>query len=76
MERLLASYVFFWTLAKKVAAFPCLKYEYWKSQSRTKVMTTASPVGGLDLGKLKKERASRSHQQAKSQYVNNSNHNS
>ena len=52
MERLLASYVFFWTLAKKVAAFPCLKYEYWKSQSRTKVMTTASPVGGLDLGKL------------------------
>lgn len=73
MERLLASYVFFWILAKKVAAFPLLKYEYWKSQSRTKIMTTASPVGGLDLGKLKQVR---SPQQAKSQYVNNSNHNS
>ena len=52
MERLLASYVFFWALAKKVAAFPFLKYEYWKSQSRTKVMTTASPVAGLDLSNL------------------------
>ena len=48
-ERLLASYVFFWSLAKKVASFPLLKYEYWKSQSRTKVMTTAAPVGGFDL---------------------------
>lgn len=67
MERLLASYVFFWALAKKVAAFPCLKYEYWKSQSRTKVMTTASPVGGLDLNRLKKGRA---HQRATSKYVN------
>ena len=52
-ERLLAGYVFFWALAKKVASFPFLKYEYWKSQSRTKVMTTASPVAGLDLSKLK-----------------------
>ncbi|VEP14270.1 conserved membrane hypothetical protein [Hyella patelloides LEGE 07179] len=51
-ERLLASYVFFWALAKKVASFPLLKYEYWKSQSRTKIMTTASPVAGLNLSKL------------------------
>lgn len=51
-ERLLASYVFFWALAKKVASFPLLKYEYWKSQSRTKVMTTAAPVEGLDLNQL------------------------
>ena len=51
-ERLLASYVFFWALAKKVASFPFLKYEYWKSQSRTKVMTTSSPVAGFNLDKL------------------------
>lgn len=51
-ERLLASYVFFWALAKKVASIPLLKYEYWKSQSRTKIMTTAAPVGGFDLSKL------------------------
>ena len=61
-ERLLASYVFFWALAKKVASFPLLKYEYWKSQSRTKVMTTAAPVGGFDLSKLNQ----RSPQAAKS----------
>ncbi|WP_019504840.1 hypothetical protein [Pleurocapsa sp. PCC 7319] len=51
-ERLLASYVFFWALAQKVASFPLLKYQYWKSQSRTKIMTTASPVSGLDSSKL------------------------
>lgn len=56
-ERLLTGYVFFWALAKKVASFPFLKYEYWKSQSRTKVMTTASPVGGLDMDKLNRERS-------------------
>ena len=48
-ERLLASYIFFWALAKKVASFPMLKYEFWKSQSRTKIMTTASPVPGLEI---------------------------
>jgi hypothetical protein len=46
-ERLLASYVFFWALAKKVASFPILGYEHWKSQSRTKIMTTAAPVSGI-----------------------------
>ena len=46
-ERLLASYVFFWALAKKVASFPLLNYQYWKSQSRTKIMTTAAPVSGI-----------------------------
>ena len=49
---MLASYVFFWALAKKVASFPLLKYEYWKSQSRTKIMTTASPVSGIDSSRL------------------------
>ncbi|MDJ0744892.1 MAG: hypothetical protein QNJ32_16220 [Xenococcaceae cyanobacterium MO_167.B27] len=43
-ERLLASYVFFWAMASKVASFPMLKYEYWKSQSGTKIMTTAATV--------------------------------
>ncbi len=53
--RLLASYIFFWALAKKVALFPFLKYEHWKSQSRTKIMTTASPVSGLDMQQFEKE---------------------
>ena len=48
-ERLLASYVFFWALAKRVATFPLLKYEFWKSQSRTKIMTTAAPVSAANL---------------------------
>ena len=51
-ERLLTGYVFFWALAKRVASFPFLKYEHWKSQSRTNIMTTASPVSGFDLDKL------------------------
>ncbi|WP_295613461.1 hypothetical protein [Chamaesiphon sp. GL140_3_metabinner_50] len=43
-DRLLASYVFFWWLSKKVASFPLLGYQHWKSQSRTRTMTTAAPV--------------------------------
>ncbi len=43
-ERLLASYVFFWALVKRVASFPLLRYQHWKSQSRTRIMTTAAPV--------------------------------
>ncbi len=43
-ERLLASYVFFWSLAKRVSAFPLLRYQHWKSQSRTRITTTAAPV--------------------------------
>ncbi|MEH1809781.1 hypothetical protein [Nostoc sp.] len=48
-ERLLAGYVLFWALAKKVASFPFLKYQYWKSQSRTRIATTASPVSSVNL---------------------------
>jgi hypothetical protein len=47
-ERLLASYVFFWALAKRVALFPAIGYQHWKSQSRTKIMTTASPISGAN----------------------------
>ena len=57
-ERLLASYVFFWAFAKKVASFPFLKYEYWKSQSRTKVMTTAAPVAGFNPDRLNRSNKS------------------
>lgn len=48
-QRLLASYLFFWALAKRVAAFPLLKYPLWRSQSSTKVMTTASPISASHL---------------------------
>lgn len=48
-ERLLAGYVLFWALAKKVASFPFLKYQHWKSQSRTRIATTASPVSSVNL---------------------------
>ncbi len=48
-ERLLASYVFFWALAERVATFPLLRYTHWKSQSRTKIMTTAAPVAADNL---------------------------
>lgn len=49
MRRLLAAYVFFWAMARRVAMFPGLGFEWWKSQSRTKVMTTASPVSAARL---------------------------
>jgi hypothetical protein len=55
-ERLLASYVFFWALAKKVASFPFLRYQHWKSQSRTKIMTTAAPVAGISIASSEKKR--------------------
>jgi hypothetical protein len=47
LVRLIAGYVFFWALAKDVASFPFLKFEFWKSQSRTKDASTASPVAGI-----------------------------
>lgn len=48
-ERLLASYVFFWSLVKRVASLPFLRYQYWKSQSRTRIMTTAAPISRVKL---------------------------
>ncbi len=58
-ERLLASYVFFWALAKRVASFPFLTYQYWKSQSRTKIMTTAAPVAGISVATPKQYQVDR-----------------
>ena len=63
-ERLLASYVFFWALAKKVASFPLIQYQHWKSQSRTKIMTTAAPVAGISLSHSQQQS---SHQKTSSQ---------
>ena len=57
-ERLIASYIFFWALAKKVASFPLLQYQHWKSQSRTKIMTTAAPVAGISPNQAIAEKAS------------------
>jgi len=44
-QRLLGGYVYFWAMAKKTASLPFLQYEFWKSQSRTRIATTASPSG-------------------------------
>lgn len=48
-ERLLANYVLFWAFAKKVTLFPLLNYQHWKTQSRTRIATTAAPVSGISL---------------------------
>jgi hypothetical protein len=57
-RRLLASYLFFWALAKRVASFPLLRYSFWRSQSRTKIMTTAAPVSATNLDRPEHEEAS------------------
>jgi hypothetical protein len=57
-RRLLASYVFFWALAKRVASFPLLQYAFWKSQSHTKIMTTAAPVSAMHLDRPEQEEVS------------------
>ena len=51
-ERLLAGYVFFWALAKQVSSFPLLRYQHWKSQSRTRIMTTAAPIARVTVDGL------------------------
>ena len=48
-RRLLASYVFFWALAREVGLLPILRFKWWRSQSRTRVMTTAAPVSAARL---------------------------
>jgi hypothetical protein len=57
-RRLLASYVFFWAMAKRVASFPLLRYSFWRSQSRTKIMTTAAPVSASNLDRPEQEEVS------------------
>ncbi len=57
-RRLLASYVFFWALAQRVASFPLLQYPFWRSQSRTKIMTTAAPVAANNLDRPEQDEIS------------------
>jgi hypothetical protein len=45
-------------MAKKVALFPLLRYNFWRSQSRTKIMTTAAPVSAANLDRPEQEEAS------------------
>jgi hypothetical protein len=54
-HRLLGSYVFFWAMARAVGRLPVLRFKWWRSQSRTRVMTTACPVSAarLDLSESK-----------------------
>jgi hypothetical protein len=49
LRRLLASYLFFWWMARSVASLPFLRFPLWRSQSRTKIMTTASPISAAQL---------------------------
>ncbi len=54
-RRLLGGYVFFWAMARRVASLPLLRFDWWKSQSRTKVMTTAAPVSAARLDRSEPE---------------------
>lgn len=49
MRRLLAAYVVFWAMARSVGMLPLLRFKWWRSQSRTRVMTTAAPVSAARL---------------------------
>ena len=55
VRRLLAAYVLFWAMARRVAALPLIGYDCWRSQSRTKVMTTASPISAARLDRTEFE---------------------
>lgn len=49
VRRLLAGYVVFWSMARAVGMLPLLRFKWWRSQSRTRVMTTAAPVSAANL---------------------------
>lgn len=44
LRRLLAAYVFFHAMAHRVATFPGLGFDWWRSQSRPKLMAASSPM--------------------------------
>jgi hypothetical protein len=48
-KRLLGSHLFFWSMAREVGRLPLLRFRWWRSQSRTRVMTTAAPVSAARL---------------------------
>lgn len=49
LRRLLAGYLLFWAMARHVASLPLLRFAWWRSQSRTRIMTTASPISAAQL---------------------------
>lgn len=63
-RRLLAAYVLFWSMARRVSALPLIGFDHWKSQSRTKVMTTASPVSAAQLDRTEAEEIRELHLEA------------
>lgn len=54
-RRLLAAYVLFWAMARRVSSLPLIGFDCWKTQSRTKVMTTAAPVSAARLDRTEIE---------------------
>lgn len=54
-RRLLAANVLFWAMGRRVAALPLIGFDCWRSQSRTKVMTTASPISAARLDRTEIE---------------------
>jgi hypothetical protein len=44
LRRLLAAYVFFHAMARRVATFPGLGFDWWKSQSRRTLAITTAPM--------------------------------
>lgn len=49
LERLVASYVLLHAMAKKVSGFWPLRFNHSKSQSGTRIATTASPISASDI---------------------------
>lgn len=49
LRRLLAGYVLFWAMARHVGRLPLLRFAWWRSQSRTRIMTTAAPISAAQL---------------------------
>ncbi|MCX5933159.1 MAG: hypothetical protein NTW83_15455 [Cyanobacteria bacterium] len=54
-RRLLAAYLLFWAMARRVSSLPLIGFDCWKTQSRSKVMTTAAPVSAARLDRTELE---------------------
>ncbi|MFN7898467.1 MAG: hypothetical protein ACK5N0_02215 [Synechococcaceae cyanobacterium] len=49
LRRLLAGYLLFWAMARHVGSLPFLRFAWWRSQSRTRIMTTAASISAAQL---------------------------
>jgi hypothetical protein len=47
--------VLFWAMARRVSSLPLIGFDCWKTQSRTKVMTTAAPASAARLDRTEME---------------------